>query len=49
MQPVFLVVQEIVELLNQLYKLVMVLFLRDPLTQDVHPFSFVRGHGASGE
>src|ERR1035441_7113578 len=47
--PLLLVLQEIVELLHQFYEPLVVLFLCDPLTQNVHVFSFVRGHGASGE
>lgn len=49
LKPLFLVIQKIIKFLHQFYKLFMVLFLRDPLAQNVHAFSFVRGHGASGK
>ena len=41
------ILQKVVEFLNQLHESLMVLFLCDPLTQDMHAFSFIRGHGAS--
>ncbi len=47
LQSVLFILQKVVEFLNQLHEFLMVLFLCDPLTQDMHAFSFVRGHGAS--
>ena len=40
-------VEEIVKILNQVHKLVEILFLRDPLTKDMHTLSFIRGHRTS--
>ena len=39
-----LVLQQFVQLVNQLGKLVAILFYRDPLAQDGHLFSLVGGH-----
>jgi hypothetical protein len=47
LQSVLFILQKVVEFLNQLHEFLMVLFLCDPLTQDMHAFSFIRGHGAS--
>jgi hypothetical protein len=44
---VLFILQKVVEFLNQLHEFLMVLFLCDPLTQDMHALSFIRGHGAS--
>jgi hypothetical protein len=47
LQSVLFILQKVVEFLNQLHEFLVVLFLCDPLTQDMHAFSFIRGHGAS--
>jgi len=47
LQSVLFILQKVVEFLNQFHEFLMVLFLCDPLTQDMHAFSFISGHGAS--
>jgi hypothetical protein len=47
LKPVFFVFQKVVKFLNQFYELAVVLFFRNPLAQDVHALSFVRGHCSS--
>jgi len=46
-ESVALTIQKIVEFLHQVAKFLLILFYCDPFAEDLHAFSFVRGHWSS--